>query len=522
MAIIAAPVKGAIDGYNYMSSDEWYGPGTGVVGATGGAAAGIVVGAAIGVVVAIGGVFSCLWQVSCGLIRTPGSVVSLATGQDWDSDTSEFVHYDLKIDAEKTLITDEEFLVALKSSGSMSGVFGSNSTALTRTEDRKLGKKNLADRQLYDVLGVEPEATPAEIKKSYYLRAREHHPDRNRNDPSAHTKFQLIGEAYQILSDERLRKAYDERGKDAIDNVPKMDAGPLYAMIFGSDQFEPIMGELQIATQLKGMAEPGSNNSPQYLQFRQRRREVQCAVTLAAKLDVYVNGDEELFLQRAKTEVGELTESPLGAVLLHVIGTVYKDRARIEQSSIEAVGISIRRAGTAFVELCQTVTLGSKTILSAVELQRQQQLAEARIKEQGEGTGGAPPGGGQERKGKGPFGGAHMGPGPGATDDEKAEFKEAMKTMSANMCVAIACLLLSTHIAATSSRCCSHQRSRTHARTSLPSVEVYHSSALLSLSSSMSSSYHQSCASPSNAILCLAFSGVVLPCLVVFTMFRCC
>lgn len=52
---------------------------------------------------------------------------------------------------------------------------------------------------------MEPNATAAEIKKAYYLKAKLSHPDKHRDDPEAHVKFTKIGEAYQILSDEQLR-----------------------------------------------------------------------------------------------------------------------------------------------------------------------------------------------------------------------------------------------------------------------------------------------------------------------------
>jgi curved DNA-binding protein CbpA len=108
----------------------------------------------------------------------------------------------------------------------------------------------VADTELYDVLGVDPAATSSEIKKAYYIKAKLNHPDKHRDDPDAHVKFTKVGEAYQILSDEQLRYNYDHKGREGVEGAPQMDSSALFAMIFGSEKFEPLVGELQLATQM--------------------------------------------------------------------------------------------------------------------------------------------------------------------------------------------------------------------------------------------------------------------------------
>lgn len=65
----------------------------------------------------------------------------------------------------------------------------------------------------YKTLGVERNATPEEIKKSYRKLAMKHHPDRNPGNKQAEEKFKLINEAYEVLSDKEKRARYDQLGE---------------------------------------------------------------------------------------------------------------------------------------------------------------------------------------------------------------------------------------------------------------------------------------------------------------------
>lgn len=66
-------------------------------------------------------------------------------------------------------------------------------------------------RDYYEVLGLKKGASKEEIKKAYRGLAKKYHPDRNK-EPDAETKFKELQEAYDVLSDEQKKAAYDQYG----------------------------------------------------------------------------------------------------------------------------------------------------------------------------------------------------------------------------------------------------------------------------------------------------------------------
>lgn len=68
----------------------------------------------------------------------------------------------------------------------------------------------------YELLGVERDASAAEVKRAFRKVARELHPDVNAHDPQAEEKFKAAAEAYEVLSDPEQRQIYDRYGRDGL------------------------------------------------------------------------------------------------------------------------------------------------------------------------------------------------------------------------------------------------------------------------------------------------------------------
>jgi hypothetical protein len=95
-------------------------------------------------------------------------------------------------------------------------------------------------RNPYEVLGVERQATTAEIKAAYRRLALQYHPDRNPGDHAAEEKFKEVSLAYAVLGDEEKRAHYDRFGGVSND----MPFGAEADLSTVTDFFDAIFGDL--------------------------------------------------------------------------------------------------------------------------------------------------------------------------------------------------------------------------------------------------------------------------------------
>ncbi len=102
----------------------------------------------------------------------------------------------------------------------------------------------MSKRDYYEVLGVSKDASERDIKKAYKRLAMKYHPDRTKGDKALEEKFKEVQEAYEILTDDNKRAAYDQYGHAGVDpnrGGAGFGGGADFGDIFG-DVFGDIFG----------------------------------------------------------------------------------------------------------------------------------------------------------------------------------------------------------------------------------------------------------------------------------------
>lgn len=261
----------------------------------------------------------------------------------------------------------------------------------------------------YDILGVPVDATTEDIKKAYRRLAIKHHPDKNPDDPHAEERFKEIAIAYQTLSDDALRKKYNEFGsKESAPEGGFVDPEEVFGAIFGGERFTSIIGQISLARDMKAALQEAeeaegeesdvkrvrdakgreilSDEEKAQKEERERKKAAEKAAVRKERVQKLVENLERklgIFTESAtgpndpdvtnswrticELEAEELKRESYGVELLHAIGFVYTAKAKhflATNQTLFGVGGWLHNVQGKYHVFSETVS----TLRSAIEL----------------------------------------------------------------------------------------------------------------------------------------------------------
>jgi DnaJ-class molecular chaperone len=137
----------------------------------------------------------------------------------------------------------------------------------------------------YEVLGLEPDATRADVKKAFRKLAQKYHPDKSDGDESVYLEAQ---EAYNILYDEERRRAYDETGETG--EPKKIDVDVLV-----SDVFVRVINEIEFVEDIAKSCHDILNSAEQAVSAELLQARTDKSKLLALLGRVVTTGETNLF-----------------------------------------------------------------------------------------------------------------------------------------------------------------------------------------------------------------------------------
>ncbi|KAK1932747.1 dnaJ domain containing protein [Babesia divergens] len=294
-----------------------------VVGGHQGGVGGFIKGVGAGMLGAVTlpatGVGVASYQIGRGVVNTPNAICQMAHGKKWDKQTGKW--------KDDWYSLEEEVKEVMNAVKHQADVVEHDTEQAEHARSPGNSQVEVADTELYEVLGVSTSATQQEIKRQYYKLAKKYHPDKTGDSGSAE-KFTKLGEAYQVLGDEERRRMYDQHGKSACDEMPILDSSLLFMMLFGSEEMEPYVGKLRMALYMElELHQRGRIPTEADFEVAQWDREVRVALNLRDAVRPYVCGELEKWYAGLVETAMKLCTNSFTTEIVATIGWTYNNIA---------------------------------------------------------------------------------------------------------------------------------------------------------------------------------------------------
>ncbi len=282
---------------------------------------GSVVGLISSVVFLIGGIGLSSSQFIRGIFETKDYILEgIINNKTWEEDDRIWIHYDIKQEEQELISINEENLLK------------TNNQENDNLINNFINEESVKDTYYYDALNVHPNSTYSEIRKSYYRLSLQCHPDKQteENKINSSKQFNLISQAYSILSNPELRKKYDNQGITNQDkNIDRViDSNFIFSVIFGNEKFLNLVGQLN----LELISNLDKNATPEYVKIKQKKRELTLSLHLINIISNFNQDNQQDFIDEITKLKQELIQNMAGTFLLHKIGSIYIDQLKFYSS----------------------------------------------------------------------------------------------------------------------------------------------------------------------------------------------